>query len=1017
MKRKSPIPVVLLLLAQLAALPAQAAYVNFESSHVHPIALTPDGNRLLAVNTPDAMLEVFSVGVDGGLLHEASIRVGLEPVSVRARGNSEAWVVNRLSDSVSVIDLDARLATATVVVGDEPADVAFAAGRAFVAVGGEDLVRVLDAANPTAAATSVPLFTRSPRALAVSNDGTRVYVVPLLSGNGTTVVSANVIFRNDANLDSGRLTALGLNDLACDGAPPSYPPLPAGIARNPALVDPPSGVPEVGLIVRWNETAGRFEDENGTDWSHCVPYRLPDNDLFSIDAATLAVSSVSRLGTSLFEVSVNPADGKVWIPHTEARNFVRFEHELGVRGHVVDNRVAVVDPAAGHTVQQIDLNAHIDRASDPSTNLSERLASISQPGMMVWNAAGSQAWLSAIGSRKVFRLDGNCSAPACIFGADRAAPDAVEVGGGPSGVVWHEGHERLFVLLRFDHAIAVVDTATLAKLGEVSLHDPMPPALAAGRRFLYDAVGGSGHGDAACSSCHLSGDRDDLAWDLGDPEGDLAPYSDPLDNVRFVIPVGGSPLPCDPAVCASHDGFDPQKGPMTTQTLRAMLEPLHWRGDRATMNDFNAAFVTLMGSADVGSSNGKPAGLSADDMESFRQFTLDVRFPPNPHRNVDDSLPNQPVLVRGSPVAGNPTVGAQLYSSGATDAGQPCVSCHTFPFGAGGGSLGGVTPTEPTSPSAAALFNGDADQAPHSDLKISHLRNMYEKVGPTFGDHVAAPPPARSGFGFTHDGGIPDLATFFSIAVFTLTPQQVADVASFTLHFPSGTRPAVGRQVTLPPGAPPTGSMADEALLTTLQQLGDLASPTRHCELTAYGRLGGRAQALRYEGGVFRPDVAGGATRTTAQLRSEVEGPISFLCATLGSGARLGGDRDEDTVLDGDDCAAADPLSWGFPSEASGLVISGTTPTALVWNDAAATIGPGLRHDVLGGQLAALRASGIESATNCVASGLATPEWNDPRSDPSPGDGYYYLVRDRNACGTGTCGPGRDSLLALVCDP
>jgi hypothetical protein len=39
-----------------------ADYVNFEAPHVHPIAVM--GSRLLAVNTPDARLEVFTIGTD-----------------------------------------------------------------------------------------------------------------------------------------------------------------------------------------------------------------------------------------------------------------------------------------------------------------------------------------------------------------------------------------------------------------------------------------------------------------------------------------------------------------------------------------------------------------------------------------------------------------------------------------------------------------------------------------------------------------------------------------------------------------------------------------------------------------------------------------------------------------------------------------------------------------------------------------------------------------------------------------
>ena len=47
--------------------------------------------------------------------------------------------------------------------------------------------------------------------------------------------------------------------------------------------------------------------------------------------------------------------------------------------------------------------------------------------------------------------------------------------------------------------------------------DPAPPAVRDGRRFLYDARDTSGHGDSACASCHIFGDFDSLAWDLGDP--------------------------------------------------------------------------------------------------------------------------------------------------------------------------------------------------------------------------------------------------------------------------------------------------------------------------------------------------------------------------------------------------------------------------------------------------------------------------------------------------------------------
>ncbi len=1004
----------------LCGAPARAAYLNFESSQVHPIGLTPSGQRLLVVNTPDGTLEVFGVGPTGTLTRQAVVLVGLEPVSVRALSETSAWVVNHLSDTISVVDLTQATVTRTLFTGDEPNDVAFAGGRAFVAVGGEDAVKVFNLADLSLPPQSVVLFGEKPRALAVSPSGAHVYAVVQDSGNQTAVVNANVIAANNSGLDTARLTALGLNNIICNGAPPPYPPLPAGISRNPALTDPaPPAQPPVSLIVKWDRAAGRWKDEAGQDWTHCLPFRLPDLDLFVINTAGTpgVVSQVDHLGTTLFEVSVNPATGRIWIPNTEARNQVRFEHPKGVQGHMVDNRFSVVDPGAGFAVTTIDLNTHIDRASSPASNLAEREASLSQPGMMAWNGAGTRAWLTAIGSRKLWRVDGACASGPCIFGSARATPDAVEVGEGPTGVALHEASNRVFVLNRFSNSIAVVDASSMTKLADVPLHDPSSATVRQGRRLLYDGAISSAHGDAACSSCHISGDRDGLAWDLGDPEGSFAPYGSPDDNVRFVVPFGGSPLDCPPGLCAAHDGFDPQKGPMTTQTLRAMLEPLHWRGDRGTMNDFNQAFPGLMGAEDIGPINGKPAGLSAAEMELYRQFALGISFPPNPFRNVNDTLPNAPVTIPGIPFAGNPAAGETVFNTGRADANQPCAACHQLPFGTAGGKIGGVEPGDPpTAP--AALFNGDADESPHSDLKIPHLRNMYEKIGPRFGSHTnPADPPAgqKSGFGFIHDGAIPDMQTFLSASVFTVTAPQVRDLTMFMMHFPTGTRPSVGRNVTVPQGTPPTGTAAQEQLLSTLISLGNAADVNGHCDLVASARDGSAPRSWYLNGSLWTADAAGALQVSTAALRTTASGPITFLCVPRGSGARMGTDRDEDGKLNSDDCAPADAGSTGPATEVSGLQVDTLAASLLEWDSQSATAGPGVTYEVVSGEIGGLRSVGLAAATSCLLGDLTSPSANDPQGDPAPGSGWYYLVRSRNGCNAGTFGPGRGSLEPLDC--
>ena len=125
------------LLALSAPVRAQTSFLEFESGPVRPIALTPNGTRLLVCNIPDNQLEIFSVSEAGKLSHLGSVPVGMEPVSVAARSDTEAWVVNHLSDSVSIVDLASTppRVTRTLLVGDEPRDIVFAGtggSRAFI---------------------------------------------------------------------------------------------------------------------------------------------------------------------------------------------------------------------------------------------------------------------------------------------------------------------------------------------------------------------------------------------------------------------------------------------------------------------------------------------------------------------------------------------------------------------------------------------------------------------------------------------------------------------------------------------------------------------------------------------------------------------------------------------------------------------------------------------------------------------------------------------------------------------
>ncbi|MCI0453147.1 MAG: hypothetical protein L0Z51_12315, partial [Candidatus Latescibacteria bacterium] len=248
---------------------------HFESPPVHPVEMSPTGNRLFVTHTADHRLVVFEVNANPPK-KIAEVMVGLEPVTVRARSQNEVWVVNQVSDDISIVDVLTGRVVRTLLVGDEPTDVVFAADRAFVCVSQEDIIRVYDLSDLTAAPVEIPLEMSDPRSLALSPDGSTVYVCALDGQNKTTLVPTEVVSANG-------------------GLPAPNPPM------NPARAAPP----DVGLIVKHD--GGNWLDEIGRNWNAFLPYTLLDNDVVAIGTSSLAVvASYQDVGTTLFNVAVHP---------------------------------------------------------------------------------------------------------------------------------------------------------------------------------------------------------------------------------------------------------------------------------------------------------------------------------------------------------------------------------------------------------------------------------------------------------------------------------------------------------------------------------------------------------------------------------------------------------------------------------------------------------------------------------------------------------------------------------------
>lgn len=766
-----------------------STFVNFEGAQTNPIRLSADGTRLFAVNTPDARVSVFDVSNWSAPRLIGEIPVGVEPVSVNPRTLDEVWVVNQVSDSISVVSISKGIVIDTIYVKDEPADVVFAGQNlAFVSVSRSNTVRVFDALTRQLVAT-IPLQGGNPRALAVSPNGRSVYALFALSGNRTTTIPSEV-------------------------APPPPPP------TNPAL--PPA--PQVGLIV----------DALDPRYKQYIKVKLPDNDVAAIDTGTLSVSGYyPRVGTINLGIAVQPTTGDLYISNTDARNRVRFEPN--VRGHWVDNRITRV--ALTGQVTPFDMNPGIDYGTLP--NPAALSTTLAQPAGLVFDPSGQFLYVAAFGTDRVATVGANGRVlrfvevgPAAGSGVDPRHKR------GPRGLALNAVAQRLYVLNRISNTISVIDTSANTVVREIptGTFDPTPQVIRNGRGFLYDAKL-SGNGTGSCASCHIDADMDKLAWDLGDPGGDM----------ETVIAKDGTPF-----------DLHPMKGPMTTQTLRGLLDlsPYHWRGDRADFSAFNPAFDKLLG--------GTP--LSDADMAAYTDFINTIRYQPNPNQNLDRTLP---VSLDG----GDPNHGQLLFLNLNVGT-NTCNDCHTSNPGPG---------------SSRNIVS--ARQVGTQPLKVPQLRNIYQKLD--FATRI-------DGFGLTNDGAVGQLQVLLAKAfpIIANNPVALADLSAFVKCFDTGTAPAVGYARTLTAAnVNDSAAQADWDLLQNQALAGNI-------DLIAKGTLSNQVRGLLFRPGLntYRADKRGIGPLTRVALTKLISqgDTLTLMGVPPGSGVRMGIDRNLDGILDGD---------------------------------------------------------------------------------------------------------------------
>lgn len=868
-------------------------YVNWENHPVHALDISPNKQRMAVAHTADNRVQLFDISL-GYPVKMGHVKVGVDPVSVKFKDDNELWVVNHISDSVSVVDFNRKMVTKTLQTEDEPFDVVFANNKVFVSCSQVNKVMVFNSNDLDASPSVIELMAEDPRAMVVNNEGTKVYVASFESGNKTTILSGGLDESEDTLTFPFNPVNRASTPYQGENPPPND-----GSEFFPVFNEELPPPPKVSLIVKQNDN-GRWMDDNNEDWTDFISgsqasisgripgWELLDHDISVIDTSTYEVSYVSGLMNIGMAIGFNAAQNQVMMVGTDATNEIRFEPNLN--GTFLRVKIGLVNESNLANPIVYDLNPHLDY-TQPRVSQSIRDLSIGDPRGVVWRDDGSAGYVSGMGSNNVI-----------VINASGERLGEIEVGEGATGLALDDIHNRLYVWNHFEASLSVVDLNNNDVINTLAVFNPLPEAIKQGRKFLYGTHETSGLGQIACASCHVDGRMDRLAWDLGDPAGEMKAFNQNCQTTATILNTPGC------------DDFHPMKGPMVTQTFQDIIghEPFHWRGDRDGIEEFNGAFRGL---------NGDDVALHPTEMIRFKAMLSTITFPPNPFRNLDNTLPNSIDLNNhytsgrfapaGQPLgSGNPQNGLRLFNGGLLDSIFQCASCHTTPTGmAVNGPLkpallnievgGQIMPTGPMGENHLGIVS--VDGSTQKSIKTPQLRNLYDKVG-----FETSRPQSLSGFGFLHDGALDSVARFLSAGAFSVeSDQEVADLVALMMAF-SGSE--------LNPGFVPLGNSAPQSqdthagvgkqhTLTAASQQDEVINEIM--DVASSGKVDLITQVGADNNYVFQPlanDFKGDEGQFISldglMAQASTDTPVSFSIVPKGLGSRLAHDRDGDGISD-----------------------------------------------------------------------------------------------------------------------
>jgi YVTN family beta-propeller protein len=807
---------------------------TFTSPQANSIIVDSTGGFVYVANTTSNTVSVVGNGTVFNEIRQ--IEVGLEPVSLALNpAETELWVSNHVSDTVSVIDVALSSATYGQIVEtiqalgpagttdfDEPVGIAFddtGLGKAYVALSSTDRIAVIDTGTYSVTGF-IDVRAQEPRAIAIHNG--LLYVPSFESGNQSELSVCVAVTQFSA--PQCTMDLLDLLDFITE---PNIPNANKGIVKDPDV---------------------------------------PDRDLFLYSTTTdTEVDVVDGLGTLLYGLAID-SQGRAFISNADARNEVNGldgDVLVTLENRMFDNRVSAITCGAGGCsgATIVDLEGG---ATTPAN-------SVATPYGVALSGDDSVVFMTGAGVNRLVSLDAGCLSCPPI--------DMIQVGAIPKAVAFHpngaaDASGTAWVLNTLDNSISRIPVLSDGSFANVQTQmvgsDPTPTAVRLGRIAFNNALA-SNTGNFSCGSCHPDGNTDQLLWRIG---GNCSAIGcAPGDEPRSTMPIRGLkntlPLHWDGTLGDPFGGGNGAVGVNGNGGTDCAL------GDADGDHDcflalVDAALSGVMCDQD-GAANpaGCPSGgtlLTPAERSDMATFLGEVAYPPARSRRMDDSISTSSDTFQPD-VRGIPSSALQGFADffmNQNSAGNPrsCADtdggCHSLPLGVSTNSatLNGFD---------APTMRGMTDRTLQFSLGVTSAEEIQQFA--LSGIDIAGFffPPTEPELGYSAAEGLEEAVAFGNafLAFDGVYGVRAMDIFQMIEEASTGHSGATGRQITLN-----TITAHDAAAQQVMGQL-EAADDRGVINLRAVGRRNGQSISLTYRSTGFYEK--NGLQLTPAEVLAEAQ--------------------------------------------------------------------------------------------------------------------------------------------------